>query len=78
MSKDIEMEITTLTSVMVPEGSKIELGAGGRGHASILLPSGKRIKSFVIFEIDEEELDEAELAEHGIFAEDLSRDIEEK
>lgn len=71
------LRITTITQIIVPKGTTVLTAAGG-GHSEIILPSGESLKSFVVFEKDEEgDLSSVEMENLGCYAEDISRVIEE-
>lgn len=70
------LEIVTTTRITVPAGTTVERLSGGDG--SLVLPDGTKIKSFVVFERNEDEdLTTEQLAEIGCDADDLSRVISE-
>lgn len=69
-------DIVTTTRITVPAGTSVERLKGGDG--ALVLPCGTRIKSFVVFERDEDEdLTTEQLTQLGCDANDLSREITE-
>lgn len=70
----VKFEIETLTTFEAPRGTTFE--ELPEGHGAFILPNGKRIKSFVVFEADEEEdLNHQQMLDLGCEAEDTSRII---
>lgn len=69
-------DIITTTRITVPAGTTVERLPGGDG--AFVLPCGTKIKSFVVFERDEDEdLTTEQLTQLGCDANDLSREITE-
>lgn len=74
---DTVFEIETKTRLVAPAGTTFEELPGG--HGAFILPDGTRIKSFVVFERQEDEdLDHEEMLAIGCEAEDISRIITEQ
>lgn len=71
----VTFEIVTVTRITVPSGSTIEKNTIGGGGA-IILPTGESLKSYVVFEKNEEkDLNSLEMEELGCYNEDISREI---
>ena len=69
-------DIVTTTRITVPAGTTVERLRGGDG--ALVLPCGTKIKSFVVFERNEDEdLTTEQLMQLGCDANDLSREITE-
>lgn len=74
-AETVVLEIVTTTRIEVPKGSMILNAFRDDQQAGIILPSGEELKSYIVFESNEKELNYPEMENLGCHYEDISRTI---